>query len=182
MCMKQVLGEEGGGVGGENIQSEDWDLVYQTLSANRSSTMFDMSVAWATCSSCHLYYARYSLFIPIRYSDERNLPFFLTNTVSVAVPTEIINDFLVNWCWTRRIKAVDLLLTCYTNCIVYICFDVLIIFNELQVNWAKGISIQFFKGHTDIFQSPLKCFFPCPIVIKFSSLIGYGLKFVKMQF
>ena len=28
-----------------NIQSEDWDLVYQTLSANRSSTMFDMSVS-----------------------------------------------------------------------------------------------------------------------------------------
>ena len=26
-----------------NIPSEDWDLVYQTLSANRSSTMFDMS-------------------------------------------------------------------------------------------------------------------------------------------
>ena len=26
-----------------NIQSEDWDLVYQTLSANRSSTIFDMS-------------------------------------------------------------------------------------------------------------------------------------------
>ena len=28
-----------------NIQSEDWNLVYQTLSANRSSTMFDMSVS-----------------------------------------------------------------------------------------------------------------------------------------
>ena len=28
-----------------NIQSEDWDLVYQALSANRSSTMFDMSVS-----------------------------------------------------------------------------------------------------------------------------------------
>ena len=28
-----------------NIQSEDWDLVYQTLSANRSCTMFDMSVS-----------------------------------------------------------------------------------------------------------------------------------------
>ena len=26
-----------------NIPSEDWDLVYQTLSANRSSKMFDMS-------------------------------------------------------------------------------------------------------------------------------------------
>ena len=26
-----------------NIPSADWDLVYQTLSANRSSTMFDMS-------------------------------------------------------------------------------------------------------------------------------------------
>ena len=25
-------------------------------------------------------------------------------------------------------------------------------------------------------------FFPCPIAIKFSSVIGYGLKFVKMQF
>ena len=46
--------------------------------------------------SRHLYYAGYSLFIPIRYSDDRTLPFFLTNTVSVAVPTEIINDFLVN--------------------------------------------------------------------------------------
>ena len=28
-----------------NIQSEDWNLVYQTLSANRSSTMFDISVS-----------------------------------------------------------------------------------------------------------------------------------------
>ena len=28
-----------------SIQSEDWDLVYQALSANRSSTIFDMSVS-----------------------------------------------------------------------------------------------------------------------------------------
>ena len=28
-----------------NFQSEDWDLENQTLSANRSSTMFDMSVS-----------------------------------------------------------------------------------------------------------------------------------------
>ena len=26
-----------------------------------------------------------------------------------------------------------------------------------------------------------KCFFPCPIAMKFSSIIGYGLKFVRMQ-
>ena len=43
-----------------------------------------------------------------------------------------------------------------------------------------GVSIHFFRGHTDIFQMPYKCFFPCPIAITFSPVIGYGLKFVKM--
>ena len=42
------------------------------------------------------------------------------------------------------------------------------------------VSIQFFRAHTGIFQSPYKCFFPCPIAIKFSLMIDYRLKFVKM--
>ena len=58
-------------------------------------------------------------------------------------------------------------------------------------------------GRSKIFQASSKCFdtvlseaipiffdrlksvfffFPCPIAIKFSPVIGYGLKFVKMQF
>ena len=44
----------------------------------------------------------------------------------------------------------------------------------------QGVSIQFFRGHTDIFQSPLKCFFSFAIGIKFLPVIGYWLKFVKM--
>ena len=44
-----------------NIQSEDWNLVYQTLSANRSSTMFDMSCSssvqlpFILCQILHFY-------------------------------------------------------------------------------------------------------------------------------
>ena len=34
---------------------------------------------------------------------------------------------------------------------------------------------EFFRGHADIFQSPWKWFFPCPIAIKFSPVIGYRL-------
>ena len=36
--------------------------------------------------------------------------------------------------------------------------------------------------HTDVFQSPLKWFYPCPISTTFSPVIDYELKFVKMQF
>ena len=36
--------------------------------------------------------------------------------------------------------------------------------------------MQFFRGHTDIFQSSKKWFFTCPIATKFSPVIGYGLK------
>ena len=81
-----------------NIQSEDWDLVCQSLSANCSNTMFNNVCERLVPAPCswHLYYAGYSIFIPTRYSDDRILPFFPTNTVSVAFPTEIINDFFVN--------------------------------------------------------------------------------------
>ena len=40
--------------------------------------------------------------------------------------------------------------------------------------------MQFFGDHTDIFLSPLREFYPRPIAIKFSPMIDYGLKFVKM--
>ena len=82
-----------------NIPSDDWDLVYQTLSANRSSTMFDMSESdlfQLLAAAIYTMPDTPFLYIPIRYSDDSTLLFFLTNTVSVAVPTEIINDFLVN--------------------------------------------------------------------------------------
>ena len=37
-----------------------------------------------------------------------------------------------------------------------------------------------FSTAIPIFSIALKVVFPCPIAIKFSSVIGYGLKFVKM--
>ena len=42
-----------------------------------------------------------------------------------------------------------------------------------RINW--GVSLQFFGDHTDIFR-----FHSCPIAIKFSPAIDYGLKFVKI--
>ena len=45
-----------------------------------------------------------------------------------------------------------------------------------------GVSMEFFRGHTDIFQSPEKWCFPCAVAIKFPPVTGYGLKFVKMKF
>ena len=45
-----------------------------------------------------------------------------------------------------------------------------------------GISIEFLGDHTNVFQSPSKRFCPRPIATKFSPVIDYELKFVKMQF
>ena len=44
----------------------------------------------------------------------------------------------------------------------------------------KGVSIQFFRCIPIFFNRLKSIFFPCPIAIKFSAIIDYGVKFVKM--
>ena len=48
----------------------------------------------------------------------------------------------------------------------------------LEFKGFKGVSIQFFGDHTDIFQSPQKWLYAYPIAIKFSPT-DFVLKFVK---
>ena len=57
-------------------------------------------------------------------------------------------------------------------CVLCLCRDALI-----------KVFLYSFSEAIPIFFNRLKSgFFPCPIAIKFSPVIGYGLKFLKMQF
>ena len=46
--------------------------------------------------------------------------------------------------------------------------------------WIKVFRYSFSEAIPIFFNSLKSVFFPCLIAIKFSPLIGYGLKFVKM--
>ena len=90
---------------------------------------------------------------------------------------------------TKRSKIVSRAVARSASTSVIICgaqrFDACKKYHEhetvivLNIYLCEGVSIQFFRGHTD---TDTECFFPCPIAIKFSPVIGVGLKFVKMQF
>ena len=53
-------------------------------------------------------------------------------------------------------------------------------FEAFEIINLKVFRYNFSEAITIFFNCRKSVFFPCPIAIKFSPVIGYGLKFVKM--